>query len=129
MRTLAELKNIEKEMGQMYCTLRPIVKDIFGESAHAELFFKDDLAFELTNYTFGSVEYLATLNEMITKYNSRFNLFFNILNGKDAVEKYNNGCKVLMDYNEQKLILRSSYAAKQLNDLSGELANFLLMSN
>lgn len=129
MRTLAELKNIEKEMGQMYETLRPIVNELFGKGAYTGLLLKDDLTFELTDYTFGSVEYLATLDEMISKYNLRFHLFYNILNGKNAVNKYNNGCKVLLDKNEKLLILRSSYSAKQLNDLTGELAHFLLISN
>ena len=129
MRTIEQLKNIENTMGSLYAELKPIVNDLFGKEAYFGLFMRDLYEVPIHNHKFGSIEYIKALNDAISTYDLRLHLFFNILEGKQAVEKYNNGCRVLLDEKEELLILKCSWAAKQLNDISGELKHFLLSGN
>jgi hypothetical protein len=125
-----QLVKFENETMKSLNELRPIVFDLFGKGVLGVKMFQDENYLQITNYTWGSEEYIEKLNKLVTHYEFAKTFWYNNFNVQEAIDKYNHYCcGVLMREAEKKRILTYVYFIWMLNMVSGELRNIIVSSN
>ena len=127
-----QLTQIQNETSVLLKELKPIVNDLF-ESDICILNYKslfDENYSEVLKLTWGSLEYIESLSNIIRSHKMRIKCYLEFQNVSEVIEKYkhcNSG--ILLSDGEKKRILNYIYSIFMLNQISGELQCLILVSN
>ena len=130
-----QLTQIQKETSVLLKELKPIVNDLFevDKGDICILQYKsllDENYSEVLKLTWGSLEYIESLSNIIKSHKMRIKCYLDFENVLEVIEKYkdcNSGR--LLSEGEKKRILNYTYSVFMLNEISGELQCLILVSN
>jgi hypothetical protein len=130
-----QLTQIQNETSVLLKELKPIVNDLFevDKGDICILHYKsmcDDNYTEALKLTWGSLEYIESLSNIIKSHKMRIKCYLYFENVSKVIEKYkdcNSG--ILLSEGEKKRILNYTYSVFMLNEISAELQCLILVSN
>jgi hypothetical protein len=130
-----QLTQIQNETSVLLKELKPIVNDLFevDKGDICILHYKsmcDDNYTEALKLTWGSLEYIESLSNIIRSHKMRIKCYLEFENVSKVIEKYkhfNSG--ILLSEGEKKRILNYTYSIFMLNQISAELQCLILVSN
>jgi hypothetical protein len=125
-----ELARITNETCETLKELKPIVNDLFGKSTLGMKMITDEVYSQITEFDWGSSEYISKLRKLIQHYQFARDFFYRKFNTQEAIDKYkhyNSG--VLLRDAEKRKILFHTYCIYMINYLSEELRFIIVSSN